>query len=138
MIRQARNVIVDLGGRAGRFRFLRGDRDGKYTAAFDQVFIDDGIGVITIPPRTPRADAFIERWSRSIRDGCTGHILVYNGRHVVAVIGEYVNHFNNHRPRRGRDQRPPDRDPAVVIAMDVPVGCRRRLAGVINEYRRAV
>ena len=57
-----------------------------------------------------------------------------NERHTLAVVGEYVEHFNTHRPHQGRQQRPPNHDPAGVIPMDKPVRRRRRLGGVINEY----
>jgi hypothetical protein len=74
VVQQARNLVMDIGEQAGRFRFLIRDRDGKHSSTFDEVFTAEGIAVVKIPARTPRANCFIERWGgdcvRSAPTGC--------------------------------------------------------------------
>lgn len=52
-VQQARNLLMDLGERAARFRFLTRDRAGQFTDAFDVVLAAAGIEVVEIPPRQP-------------------------------------------------------------------------------------
>lgn len=62
-VRQARNLLMDLGECAIRFRFLIRDRTGRFTEAFDAVLSGAGIEVVTMPPRSPAASAYAERWA---------------------------------------------------------------------------
>ena len=49
---QARNLMLDLGDRAGDVKFLIRDRDAKFTAMFDEVFRAEGIRICS-PLRRP-------------------------------------------------------------------------------------
>ena len=64
-------------------------------------------------------------------------MLIYGERHLLSVLGDYVGHYNRHRPHQSRQQRPPDRDDQAGVPLDLPVHRRKVLGGVINEYHRA-
>ena len=63
-----------------------------------------------IPPRSPRANAYAERWVRTVRAEVTDRMLIAGPRHLRAVLDEYAAHYNRHRPHRARSLRPPDCD----------------------------
>jgi putative transposase len=140
-VQQARNLLMDLGERATGFRFLVHDRAGQFTGAFDAVLAAAGIAVAKIPPQSPSANAYAERWVRTVRAEVTDRMLITGLRHLWAVLDEYVAHCNQHRPYRARDLRSPDCDHTSTAPVTDPATARIRrhnvLGSLIHEYKRA-
>jgi hypothetical protein len=70
---QARNLLLMLGNR--RPRFLIRDRDAKFTRAFDDVFSSEGTEALVTPVQAPNANAYAERWIRTVRAECLDWLL---------------------------------------------------------------
>jgi putative transposase len=133
---QARNLA--MGERLGGIRFLIRDRDSKFTGPFDVVFRTEGVKAIQTPIRAPRANAFAERWVRTVRTECLDWMLVLSRRHLERVLRTYTSHYNARRPHRGLHLRTPERlpDPAP-LAYGICVRRLDVLGGLIHEYEFA-
>jgi putative transposase len=134
---QARNLLMDLGERAGSFRFLIRDRDSKFTTAFDGVFSGNGTRVVKTPVRSPRANSYAERFVGTLRRECLDHVLILGERHLRSVLADYARHYNGHRPHQALRQEPPLREPGHAVDVTARIECRQVLGGLISEYRRA-
>nr|WP_240943256.1 transposase [Planosporangium thailandense] len=138
VVQQARNLLMDLGERADRFRFLIRDRDTKLTATFDAVFAAAGVEVLMTPVRAPRANAYAERWGGTVRRELLDRMLIFGCRHLQSVLTEYVDHYNTHRPHRSLGHRPPlESVSAPAATAGRRVVRRDRLGGLIGEYSQA-
>jgi putative transposase len=134
---QARNLAIEE--RLSGVRFLLRDRDTKFSGSFDAVLRAEGVRVIRTPIRAPRANAFAERFVRTVRRECLDHVLIYGRRHLERVLRAYVAHYVAERPHRGLGLAVPasDRTPQVRRTTRTPVERRDVLGGLIHEYRRA-
>jgi transposase InsO family protein len=134
---QIRNLLMDLGDRAADFRFLVRDRAGQFTASFDAVLASTGIEAVKIPPRSPRANAYAERFVLTARTEVTDRMLIFSQRHLRTLLAQYETHYNGRRPHRSRQLRPPRPDHPVADLSQKRIQRRPVLGGLLNEYERA-
>ena len=139
-VQQIRNLLMDLGDRAADFKFLIRDRAGQFTTSFDAVLADAGIQAVKIPPRSPRANAFAERFIRTVRAECTDRMLIVGQRHLRDVLDEFIEHYNAGRSHQGQGTglRAPNDDPCVIALPAPTARIQRRtvLGGLIHEYQQ--
>ena len=75
---------------------------------------------------------------RTVRAEVTDRMLIAGPRHLRAVLAEYVTHYNQHRPHRAMDLRPPDGgDTSVADLATTRIRRRKVLGCLIHEYQRA-
>jgi transposase InsO family protein len=134
---QARNLLMDLEDRVGKFRFLIRDRDAKFTTAFDTLFTATGMRIIKTPIQAPRANAYAERFVGTVRRECLDHLLIAGERHLRVVLAEFQTHYNDNRPHQGRQQRPPNHTAHQTSDPTARIHHKQVLGGLINEYHRA-
>ena len=100
-VQQARNLLMDLGERAGWFRFLIRDRAGQFTGGFGAVLSAAGIEVVKIPPRSPAVNAICERLVGTLRRELLDRVLILGAAHLRTVLADCQAHYNMARPHQG-------------------------------------
>ena len=131
---QARQLVWELSDREKPLRFLIHDNDSSFCPAFDAVFRSEGLHVINSPVRAPNANAFSERWVRTVREECLDYILIFNAAHLRRVVIEFVEYYNTARPHQGIDQQTPI---PQARSSSGTIQCRNVLGGIIHDYYRA-
>ena len=132
---QARNL--GFSGALEQTRFLIHDRDSKFSASFDEVFRSEGSRVIRTPVQAPQANAYAERFVRTVRAECLDWLLIVGRRHLEHVLRTYTAHYNAERPHRALALAPPEPRSAAARPSSARVERRDLLGGLIHEYRAA-
>jgi putative transposase len=137
---QARNLLAVLEERGHRMRFRVRDRDAKFCSGFDDVFRSEDAEVVLTPVQAPNANAYAERWIRTVRAECLDWLLIVGRGHLEQVLRVYVEHYNRHRAHRALQLKAPDPATGLTIIDEGRKGSvhrRNLLGGLLHEYWRA-
>jgi transposase InsO family protein len=110
------------------------DRDNVYGDDFGTKLAAIGIADIRTPYRAPLANSVAERVVRTFRQECLDHVIVFNERHLRALVMEFVHYYNHDRPHRTLELETPV--PGPPVSRGVVVG-RQILGGLHHVYARA-
>jgi len=103
------------------------------------VFCSEGGEVLVTPFQAPKANAYAERWVRTVRAECLDWLLILGRGHLEQVLRVYVQHYNRHRPHRALMLQPPDARARLTIPGGDHRGAMHRrdlLGGLLHEYHR--
>ena len=143
MQQQARNVLWECDEREIVPRFFIHDRDGCFSPEFDLALKHAGVEPVKTPFRAPNANAFAERWVRSIRRECLNHLVLFGLNSLRRVVRRYKDFFNQRRPHQGIGNRVPTAIDNELTARTMrgdkrlgAVRCDEYLGGLLKSYRR--
>lgn len=127
-------TAVDEGVLVGH-RVLICDRDGKWSAPVRRLLEDAGIRVVQTPFQAPNANAYAERFVRSIKEECLNRVIPFGECHLRRTLAEFVTHYHRERNHQGLGNE---------LIDDVQqrgdgggIHRRQRLGGLLNYYYRA-
>ena len=119
---------------ANQCRVLLCDRDAKWSAAVRERLEEAGIRVVQTPYEAPNANAYAERFVRSMKEECLDRIIPIGEGHFRRAVMEFVAHYHRERNHQGLENA------LIEGARMSSVGRvhrQSRLGGVLNFYRRA-
>jgi hypothetical protein len=109
-------------------RVLICDRDSQWTDDFRRIVQRAGVRIVLMPVRAPNANAYAERFVRSIREECLDRLILFGERRLFRALDEFVAHYHGERNHQGLGNELID--PAAAVAGATRVRCRDRLGGL--------
>ena len=133
MLQIARNITDRDAGFLRDTQYLILDRDTKYTEAFRNLLVREGIDVIRLPPRSPNLNAFAERFVRSVKEECLSRMIFLGQASLRHAISHYLAHYHGERNHQGLENRLLQ-PLSTVRASHATVKRRERLGGMLSYY----
>ena len=127
-------TLTAAAGLLVQHRVLICDRDTKWSALVRAQLGEAGIRVVSTPYRAPNANAYAERFVRSIREECLDRMIPFGERHLRRTIAEYVEHYRDRNHQGLNNSLIDDRAHGPTGRR---IRRRSRLGGLLNYYERA-
>ena len=135
MAQAARRLTDAVDGFLADHRILICDRDSKWTEGFRRIVQGAGIRIVLTPVQAPNANAYAERFVRTIREECLDRLVLFGECRLVRALDEFVAHYHGERNHQGLGNALIT--PAPTAAGGSQVRCRDRLGGLLRYYHRA-
>jgi putative transposase len=135
MAQAARGLTDAVDGFLAGHRVLICDRDGKWTDAFRNLLDGVGVRIALTPVQAPNANAYAERFVRSIREEYLDHLFLFGERRLLHVLKEFVAHYHEERNHQGLGNDLIGPGPRAFGG--TRIRCRDRLGGLLRYYYRA-
>ena len=135
MAQAARRLTDAVDGFLVGHQILICDRDSKWTDGFRRILQGAGVRIVLTPVQAPNANAYAERFVRSIREECLDRLILFGERRLLRALDEFVAHYHRERNHQGLGNELIT--PATAAARGTRVRCRDRLGGLLRYYHRA-
>jgi putative transposase len=135
MAQAARRLTDAVDGFLASHQVLICDRDSKWTEGFRRIVQGAGVQIVLTPVQAPNANAYAERFVRSIREECLDRLILFGRRRLLRALNEFVAHYHGERNHQGLGNEliTPETRPLRATH----VRCRQRLGGLLRYYHRA-
>ena len=134
-MRQVGRTLTATDGLLSDHRVLICDRDRKWSPDVRRLLGEAGVDVVQTPLQAPNANAYAERFVRSIKHECLDRIVPLGEHHFSRAVQEFADHYHRERNHQGLENR-------LIESRALgrrEGGIRRhpRLGGLLNYYERA-
>ena len=132
---QVGRTLTGTDGLLRDHRVLICDRDRKWRGEVWRLLNEAGLRVVQTPLRAPNANAYAERFVRSIKEECLDRIIPIGERHFRRAVSDFVAHYHRERNHQGLGNRLIES--AGRVQAEGRIRRRARLGGLLNDYERA-
>jgi len=133
MLQVSRNLSDAEDGFLRGKKYLRMDRDTKFSEAFRVTLEQAGVKSVRLPPRSPNLNPNIERFMRAVKEECLDRMICFGESSLKTAVVGFLAHYHAERNHQGLGNRLLEPGEEVGRTRGEVV-CRERLGGMLRYY----